>query len=422
MRRFLSTALILIALPALAQTTSYFNQGFLRQPDAATDRAYLGITGGGGNTNLVANFFTTNNVTPFSLTNGFIDAVYGNAHYYPLAGNPSGFLTSNQPITLTGDVTGGPASTSIATTLKNTGTAGTYTKTTFNAKGLETSGAAAVLASADYANQGTATTVLHGNAAGNPSWGSVNLGTDVTGSLPPGSVGASGAFLTNGNSFVITISNKFNIETNRQALYVGTNSINGTNTVQFDAANKDHALEVSTNGVVNASGMVMNNGNLYVGNSASIQNYLYVYGGIAGISSYNDSYFYLITLVDGANAFNELYNGIYFLQARGAKMYLRTDNSYTVPDICIDTTHLVGIGGITVPKFALDVAGTVSISSIVSATNGVFFVQGTNTAPTAAFIGGTVGSKTNHLLKCVGGGLIDYWSDGTTLWSKQLAP
>lgn len=44
------------------------------------------------------------------------------------------------------------------------------------------------------------------------------------------------------------------------------------------------------------------------------------------------------------------------------------------------------------------------------------------TAPTAAQIGGTVGSVTNHMLVNVGGGLIDYYSDGTTLWSKQLSP
>lgn len=36
------------------------------------------------------------------------------------------------------------------------------------------------LASAQHANQGTASTVLHGNAAGNPAWGSVSLTTDVT--------------------------------------------------------------------------------------------------------------------------------------------------------------------------------------------------------------------------------------------------
>jgi hypothetical protein len=39
------------------------------------------------------------------------------------------------------------------------------------------------LASADFANQGTTTTVLHGNASGNPSWGSVSLVNDVSGNL-----------------------------------------------------------------------------------------------------------------------------------------------------------------------------------------------------------------------------------------------
>lgn len=44
------------------------------------------------------------------------------------------------------------------------------------------------LASADFVNQGTTTTVLHGNAAGNPSWGSVVLSTDVSGNLPVGNL------------------------------------------------------------------------------------------------------------------------------------------------------------------------------------------------------------------------------------------
>jgi len=41
-----------------------------------------------------------------------------------------------------------------------------------------------ILASALFRNQGTTTTVLHGNAGGAPSWGAVNLATDVTGNLP----------------------------------------------------------------------------------------------------------------------------------------------------------------------------------------------------------------------------------------------
>jgi hypothetical protein len=45
------------------------------------------------------------------------------------------------------------------------------------------------LASSDFANQGTATTVLHGNASGNPSFGAVTLTTDVTGTLPIGNGG-----------------------------------------------------------------------------------------------------------------------------------------------------------------------------------------------------------------------------------------
>lgn len=45
------------------------------------------------------------------------------------------------------------------------------------------------LASANFANQGTTTTVLHGNAAGNPSFAQVSLTDDVTGTLPVGNGG-----------------------------------------------------------------------------------------------------------------------------------------------------------------------------------------------------------------------------------------
>jgi hypothetical protein len=47
----------------------------------------------------------------------------------------------------------------------------------------------ATLASAQFANQGTTTTVLHGNAAGNPSFAAVSLSAEVTGTLPVGNAG-----------------------------------------------------------------------------------------------------------------------------------------------------------------------------------------------------------------------------------------
>lgn len=45
------------------------------------------------------------------------------------------------------------------------------------------------LASADFANQGTTATLLHGSAAGNPSFAAVNLGSEVTSTLPVGNGG-----------------------------------------------------------------------------------------------------------------------------------------------------------------------------------------------------------------------------------------
>lgn len=50
------------------------------------------------------------------------------------------------------------------------------------------------LASSDFANQGTATTVLHGNASGNPAWGAVVLTADVSGILPGANGGTGNGF------------------------------------------------------------------------------------------------------------------------------------------------------------------------------------------------------------------------------------
>jgi len=64
----------------------------------------------------------------------------------------------------------------------------------------------AVLASTDFANQGATTTVLHGNAAGAPSWGAIDLSTDVTGTLPSTTFPAlSGDVSTTAGSVITTL-------------------------------------------------------------------------------------------------------------------------------------------------------------------------------------------------------------------------
>lgn len=84
---------------------------------------------------------------------------------------------------LTGDIS--CPDSSATCTLPNVATAGTSTKATYNAKGQVTSGAAAQLASSDFANQGTLNGVLHGNASGNPAFGPV-ANADMAATMPNG--------------------------------------------------------------------------------------------------------------------------------------------------------------------------------------------------------------------------------------------
>jgi hypothetical protein len=100
-----------------------------------------------------------------------------------LVGNASGVPTF---VTMSGDAT---LASDGGITLASVVAAGTSTKVTYNAKGLVTLGASATLASTDFANQGTATTLLHGGGAGGPTWSAVSLTTDVTNTLPVGSGG-----------------------------------------------------------------------------------------------------------------------------------------------------------------------------------------------------------------------------------------
>jgi hypothetical protein len=65
------------------------------------------------------------------------------------ATNPSGYISANQAVTLSGDVTG-TGTTAITATLAAVGTAGTYTKVTTDSKGRVTVGA--TLAAADIPN------------------------------------------------------------------------------------------------------------------------------------------------------------------------------------------------------------------------------------------------------------------------------
>jgi len=85
-----------------------------------------------------------------------------------------------------------------------------------------------------------------------------------------------------------------------------------------------------------------------------------------------------------------------------------------------NSTIIIDDSGNTIGVKTQSIA-TLIISNKIYFTNGMVFLQ-QNSAPVASDIGGTVGSVTNHLIRNVLGNLYDYYSDGTTLWTTQLAP
>lgn len=113
----------------------------------AANKVFAGPSSGGATTptfrSLVNADFPTTGVSANTYNN-----VTVNAQGLITSGSNVAYLTGNQTITLSGDVTGSGA-TAITTTLASVGTAGTYVKVTTDAKGRVTSGSASPQAIAD---------------------------------------------------------------------------------------------------------------------------------------------------------------------------------------------------------------------------------------------------------------------------------
>jgi hypothetical protein len=115
----------------------------------------------------------------------------------------------------------------------------------------------ATLASSDFANQGTTTTVLHGNVAGAPFWSAINLASDVTGTLPITSFPALTGDITTSTGNVATTLATVNSNTGAfgSATQVPTFVVNGKGLITA-AANVTIPNSLSFTGNVTGSGSV----------------------------------------------------------------------------------------------------------------------------------------------------------------------
>lgn len=150
----------------------------------------------------------------------------------------------------------------------------------------------ATLASAQFANQGTTTTVLHGNAAGNPSFAAVSLsaGGDVTGNLPNANLASQTANTVLGALTATTPSGLAvpSCSTAASALTwtsgtgFGCNTISGSGTVNSGTAGQMAYYATSTTAVSGNTNANISNGALTLGVATSVIGQLKLAGNTSG--------------------------------------------------------------------------------------------------------------------------------------------
>lgn len=115
MRRLLTILGLLVGAAIQGQTISYFNQGFLRQPSAAADLAYLGLSSSG-----IPSYYLTNHQSGLVVTGAFTGTFYSTLNgILNCDGNTFGTVTIGSGLTYVGGTLSATAGGGTVTTFSS---------------------------------------------------------------------------------------------------------------------------------------------------------------------------------------------------------------------------------------------------------------------------------------------------------------
>jgi len=311
-------------------------------------------------------------------------------NYFLASGLPSGTVTSfssgNLAPLFTTSVTNVNTTPALAFTMSN---AAAYT-----ILGNNTGVSAAptyftpILASALFANQGTATTVLHGNAAGNPSWGAVDLTADITGILPVANGGTGiGTIPANGQ---VLIGNGAGYTLSTLSAGAGISVTNAAGIITIAATGGSGVTSVGLTGPGGIFGITNTNGNPITSTGSFGISTTGTSGGIPYFSS-------ATTIASSALLIH--YGIIYGGGAGGAPV---STAALTNGQVLIGSTGAAPVPATLTPAANSGIAITNAAGSITIGTNGVLNNIVTITGATTSYTP-TAGTKAIQV-ELIGGG------------------